>query len=79
MKERGPIPRLNETAGEARIRGCFVPERHILPDDAIVMKIIDAYPEVYAWTIYWSTGITSGVMRPDDASGITFSILRDKS
>lgn len=63
---RRPIPRLNETAGEARLRGCLVPERYILPDDAVVTKIVDQYPEVYAWTITWSTGITSGVRAPDE-------------
>jgi hypothetical protein len=62
---RRPIPSLGETAKSARERGCLVPIGW-LPDDAIVTKVEDWYPEVYAWTIHWSTGITTGVRRPDE-------------
>lgn len=62
---RRPIPTLGETAKSARERGCLVPIGW-LPDDAVVTKVEDWYPEVYAWTIHWSSGITTGVRRPDE-------------
>lgn len=64
VRGRRDIPQLGETCREAAARGCNI--TFGIPDDATVVKVVDRYPAEYAWSIYWSNGMRSGVRLDTD-------------
>jgi hypothetical protein len=67
VPSRRGIPNVGETAKDARARGLLVPD--FLTDDVHVVHIDDFYPLRYAWAIYWSNGVSSGV-RSDETDAM---------
>lgn len=76
IAKRRDLPKVGETAKTARKLGRHVADS--IPDDAHVVHIDDFYPLRYAWTIYWSNGITDGV-RSDETDAILIKEAQKRS